>query len=375
MIEHDNIIYVYSINSIGGVETFAYELAKKYKDNDIAIVCKMIAKNQLKRLRKLCNVYIHTTEQINCKVIITNWDTSILKYVNKDAKVYTVLHTDYSHSSQTGLPIDDPRITYIGITEDSMKKFQSITKIDRTILCRNPLTLEKEEKPLILMSASRLTKEKGGHRLLALANALDRLKIKYIWFIFTTNEYSTNPVWNNKNIIHMENRLDLDFFYNIADWYIQCSEVEGDSYSLKEALYRGKPIVACELPYFKEIGIENNKNALFLDLDCENVNEVAEKMQKPLKFTFEPIKDEYDKIIVKGKSHYKEDLDMRVKVKVLQDYKDLLLNKDLKKGNEYETDRERADHLVDLNLVEIVEVIKEEKKETKKVPTKKVEKK
>ena len=32
MIEHENIIYISYISEIGGVETFAYELAKKYKE-------------------------------------------------------------------------------------------------------------------------------------------------------------------------------------------------------------------------------------------------------------------------------------------------------------------------------------------------------
>ena len=32
MIEHDNIFYVADINVIGGVETFLWELVKKYKN-------------------------------------------------------------------------------------------------------------------------------------------------------------------------------------------------------------------------------------------------------------------------------------------------------------------------------------------------------
>lgn len=66
---------------------------------------------------------------------------------------------------------------------------------------------------------------------------------------------------------------------------------------------------------------------------------------------------------------------MKVKVKVLQTYNDLVLKKEIEKDTEYVTDKKRADHLVDLQLVEIIETIQEEKKETKKIPTKKVESK
>ena len=37
-IKHANIFYVRNIHAIGGVETYVYELAKKYKDYDIAVV-------------------------------------------------------------------------------------------------------------------------------------------------------------------------------------------------------------------------------------------------------------------------------------------------------------------------------------------------
>ena len=367
IIKHDNIVYARNINVIGGVEQYVYELIKKYKDNDIAVVCKTITPEQEKRMRKYCKVYKHTNEKIECKVIITNWDTSIINYVNEDTKVYTVVHSDYSHETQKqALPIDNPRTTYICITEDSKKKFEEISGIkDRTILCRNPLTTEKIEKPLILMSATRLTKEKGGHRMLALANELDRQGIKYIWYVFTSNEYDNNPVWRNKNVIKMQNRLDLDYFYEYADWYIQFSEVEGDSYSLKQALYVGTPIVVCELPYFKETGIENGKNAIYLDFDCFNVEKVAKAITKPLKFTFEPIKDGYDKILVKGKSHYEEEINMKCKVKANERFEGIRdAERDVypKAGDEWETTKERAEFLQSKGVVEIIEEIQPKKK-------------
>ena len=112
MIKHDNIFYIRNINAIGGVETYVYELVKKYKDKDIAVVCKTIAPKQKERINKYCKVYIHKEQQIECKVIITNWDTSIIKYINPEAKIYTGLHTDYSHPSQGSVPVDNKRITY-----------------------------------------------------------------------------------------------------------------------------------------------------------------------------------------------------------------------------------------------------------------------
>lgn len=374
MIEHANIFYVRNIHAIGGVETFVYELAKKYKDYDIAVVCKDVVPAQMQRLQKYCRVYVHKNQQIKCNVIITNWDTSILDYVNEDAKKYTVLHTDYKNPTERlGLPKDRPDVTYIGITEVSKKNFEEISGIDRTILCRNPLTIEDEEPVLVLVSATRMTEIKDNGRHLKLAQALDRQGVKYIWLIFTTNEYNDNPIWKNPNVIHMQNRLELGQFMKNADWYVQLSSCEGDSYSLKEALYRGTPVVVCELPYFKEIGIENNKNALFYNLDNSNADEVAIKMKKPLKFKFEEVKDGYDKLLDKTKSHYEEEKKMEVKVKVIKNFKDME-NGNIQRviGDEFICGKFRADYLVENGAVEVIEVITPYK-EAKVIDTDKVE--
>ena len=375
MINHANIFYVRDIHKIGGVETYVYELAKKYKDYDNAVVCKNIAPEQLKRLKKYCKVYIHTNEKINCKVIITNWDTSIYDYVNEDAKKYTVLHTDYSNPTERlGLPKDRPDITYIGITESSKKNFEDITGIDRTILCRNPYELEEDKPLLTLLSATRLSAIKGGDRMAKLARVLDNLGVNYIWYVMTTDEYKKNPIWKSRNVVHIPNRLDVGSFMKKADWYVQLSECEGDSYSLKEALYRGLPVVVCELPYFKEIGIKDGENALFYNIDNSNAVEVAEKMKKLLKFSFNKIRDGYDEILDKTKSYYEEEKEMQAKVKALKKFelvKDAERNVYPKENEEWITSKERAEMLESKGYVEVVEIVTEKQEvevshETKK---------
>ena len=366
VISHDNILYARDIHSIGGVETYVYEMVKKYKDYDIAVITKNIDEKQRKRLEQYCRVYVHNKEPINCKVIITNWDTSIIDYVNPEAKVYTVLHTDYANATEKlGLPKDNTRITYIGITEVSKKNFEEITGITRTILCRNPLSLEKEKPLLKLISATRMTDIKDGGRLNAIADELDRQGVNYVWYIFTSNEYQRNPVWKHENVIHVDNRIDIGKYINEVDWIIQPSICEGDSYTLKEALYRGVPIVVCELPYFKEIGIKDKENALFLNVDLSNIKDVVEAMQKPLKFNFKPIEDGYDEIMVKGKSRYEEEKNMKVRVKCIMQkgYDDMQLGRHISLDEEFETEFIRAQYLEEHNAVRILGEVKKEVKE------------
>lgn len=314
MIKHKNIVYVRDIAPIGGVETYVYELVKKYRDLDIAVVCRTCDDRQRKRLKKMCPVYLFKNEPIECEVAIINYDTTIIDYLPREIwrenlkpgdkrGIYQGVHADYTHPAMGKLP-QDPRIKeYLCITKEQMDKWPLMTDSTNVRLCRNPLTLEEPEKPLVLCSPTRLTKQKGGELMYSLACELDRLNIPFVWFVITTEEYLDDAIFRNKNVVYIKSRLDVDFYLRMADWVVLPSECEGDSYTIREALYRGIPIVARHLKYFDEYGIKDGKNALFIDED--NVSKVAKRMKNRLEFTFKPIEDGYSELFIKSRSHYK----------------------------------------------------------------------
>ena len=53
---YTNIFYFDRINKIGGVETFFYEIAKKYCNNDITIFYSFGDLKQIQRLKKFIRV-------------------------------------------------------------------------------------------------------------------------------------------------------------------------------------------------------------------------------------------------------------------------------------------------------------------------------
>lgn len=168
MIEHSNIIYMPNISALGGIETYVYELVRKYKDLDICVVTKRIDEKQQKRLKELCPVYIHTNQKIQCDVAIINYDISIIDFINKDAKIYQVIHGDYSNKAYTCKPPTDPRITKsIGITKHICETYKELIQSNDVILSYNPLTIEDEDY-LTLVSATRLSRVKGKDRMIKL---------------------------------------------------------------------------------------------------------------------------------------------------------------------------------------------------------------
>ena len=386
MIEHTNIIYMPNISALGGIETYVYELAKKYGDYDIAVVSKKCDPQQAKRIRKYCKLYIWNGEKIKCDVAIINYNQDIIPYINKEAKIYQTIHADYTNRLvYNHQPIPNERLTsFLGITKYLTEKMADMIKPNKIQLCYNPLTIDDEDKPIIIVSATRLHKHKGLDRMKCLINKLDTAKVNYLWIVISNEQVD----FNSDNVILIKNRLDISRFLKIADYVCLLSDSEACSYTLNEALYRNIPIITTPLPYLDEIGVKDGINSYIMEFDCSNVDYIVKNITNIPKFIFNKMDDNYSSIFNLVRSNYKEELKMKVKVKCIQNFYDMeederkvvslntpYDNPDKHKNRcEWITTRERADHLASKGLVEIIEVIKEDKKEDKKIPTKKIEK-
>lgn len=369
MIEHDNILYIRDISEIGGVETFVWEMVKKYQDYDIAVVYKTANEKQLERLKKFCMCYRHTNQNIKCKVAIINWDISIIDYIEEGADIYQVIHGDYSNAAYTWKPYTHHRIKdYICITKHVLRTFKKLMGVDNCILGYNPLTIDEDEKMLILVSATRLSPIKGKDRMIELGNALNAAKIKYIWYVFTND---TSAI-DNPNIVYMKPRLDVGIWISKADYVVQLSDTEACSYTINESLYRNIPVIVTPLPYLEEIGVKDGVNSWILDFDCKNIKHVVDNIMNIPKFNFNRLEDSYDKLLSHKPSHFKEDKIMKVKVEALDTYArfnvtDTELGRIPKVGEQFEVTKERLNILMGNNelgktFVKIVEPVKETKK-------------
>jgi glycosyltransferase involved in cell wall biosynthesis len=329
-------------------------MVKKYKDLDIAVVCNSCDSLQAERIKKYCRLYIHNGQEIECKVAIINYDTTIIKYINEDAKIYETIHGDYSNTDvyKGKKPPKNSRITgYIAITEFLQGKMKDILNEDNVIMSYNPLTVEKRDRPLVLVSATRMHKNKGPARVQKLARALDEAGIDYIWYIITND---INVV-KMPNIIYILPRLDSYKWVETADYCVLLSDSEALSYFINEALYRNKPVIVTPLPYLKEIGVENGKNAYILNFDCSNIEDIVKNIKNIPKFKFEPLKDKYGEIFAKSKSKYEEYKKSIRKVRCIKAYSDIELGEDKNpQSPPYWVSAERADFLKQNRVIEII---------------------
>lgn len=349
-INHSNIIYVSDISQIGGVETWAYELAKKYHDLDLAVVYKTGDINQIKRLLEYVPVYKFTGEKIQCDVAVINYDTTIVPYIDAKIGVYSAVHADYENPAYHCKYPTHPNIKeYICITKHIMESWGRITGNKNLRLCYNPLTVEKSKRPIVLLSATRLSAEKGKDRMQKLATALDNAGVEYIWLVFTND---TDAI-KSPNVVFLPPKLDIGRWFEDADYIVQLSSTEACSYTIAEALFRDKPVIVTPLPYLEEIGVENGKNAYIMEFDCSNIGDIVKNITEIPKFKFEKWEDGYGDIFTKKKRRKISDSDVEVVTKKM--YYDIEENKRFSAGTELTVPYRRACLLSALGIVKIKE--------------------
>ena len=108
MIESNNVFYISNFNVIGGVETFIYELARKYKNYDITVLYKTGDDNQIKRLKKYVRVIKYDGQKVKCKKAFFNYETDIINNVEANEYIQ-LIHALFKTQGLT--PRIEPKIT------------------------------------------------------------------------------------------------------------------------------------------------------------------------------------------------------------------------------------------------------------------------
>lgn len=339
---YSNVFYIPHFNVIGGIETYIYELAKKYSKYDITVVYSYGDYKQIARLTKYVRVIKNNGEKIKCKRLFIMYKSNLDLF---DADyIIQITHADYKAQNLT--PNKDPRINeHYAVSKAVAKSYEEISGLE-TKVCYNPLTIDKPKKVLKLISATRLTKEKGKDRMIKLANILTNNNIPFLWLIFTNDKQAID----NPNVIYMNPRLDIRDFIAGSDYLVQLSDTEAWSYSVLESLSLGTPVITTPIPCFEEMGIENGKNGYILPFNMKDIpiQDIYENI--PI-FNFKAPKDIYDKLLIKEPSTY--DPNIKINATCIKGYTDLEDNCKYKKNDIIkDITLQRYEYLKGMGLVE-----------------------
>lgn len=348
-----NVIYFPNFNCVGGVETYCYEMGLKYgKDYDITVLYRNGDADMMNHIAEVARVIqYHPGDKVICDTFIFGYGWENDLFDNLEAKeIIQTFHADYVCRHLH--PCENGRITKrFGVADNTTEGIRKHYEWAKDIVTMyNPYTPKKPKKVLKLISPTRLTAEKGFNRMVTFADALDKAGIPFHWTVYTDKPRE----FPNKSVAVMPHRLDVLDFIADADYLVQLSDTEGYSYSIVEALSVGTPVICTDFPVAEEQGIVNGKTGFILPMDMSEIP--VEAIYRGVKrFKIEPKESHYEEVLSTGESDIDEWLEQDVTVQVKKAYFDLQLNKTMVFGEKFIVQRKRAEYLMNLKFVEILE--------------------
>lgn len=289
---YDVVIFRGELDSIGGIETWAINLAKRYgKTHKMAVVYGTGAYDTLRDISKYCEVIKYRGQKIKARTAVFCYDFMGLDTCEAKEKVH-IIHADHSKIKLVK-SIPDGIDRFLSVSDVARKGF---TGIDSEVVY-NPVEVVDTPRLIRLVSGTRLTSEKGLSRMMNLAKALDEAEILYEWHIFT-NHFERSPF--SPNVIFRNPTRQLLSHIKAADYLVQLSDTESYGYSIVESLSVGTPVVVTDIPVLPEIGV-NKDNAIIVPLEGVNYKSIAQDIAtRKFKFSYEPPEDKWGDVFGEG---------------------------------------------------------------------------
>ena len=321
------ILYHNNLLKFGGVDTFVYNFVKKMnKYFDILFLYTTADKNNLERIKK----YVKTEQYSKDKKYICDicicasaWGQYPDSVIAKSGRYIQMVHADYERAKEVGFYYSKWQKTteHIGVSDYVCKIFKELYPNEKITRIYNILDEVKETKPILkLISATRVSKEKGYERILKLAQELKKANIRFRWTIFTDlNLYNQKP-FDLEEIVYMKPSHDFFDYIKESDYGVQLSDTEGYSYFINECLEYGTPVICTDFPSVYE-SVENGKNGYILDMNLSNldINKIVNNI--PNNFVYKEKCKENDWIELLNKNEERKKKNM-YKVIAKQDYTD-----------------------------------------------------
>ena len=288
------IIYHTNPLQFGGIDTFDYNFCKKLKDRiDILFLYKEGNLETIDRLKKLgieVEKYDEDKKYI-CDICLcaSAWGGYPDTVIAKTGRYIQMVHADYMRAKEVDFEYKKWGKTteHVGVGQHVCDEFKKLYPNEKITKIYNLLDDKQDTKPILkLVSATRVSKEKGYDRMLKLAHALKQAGIKFRWTIFTNLELYDQKPLNMDEVVYMKPSHDLFDYIAEADYGVQLSDTEGYCYFVNECLQYDTPVISTDYPSALE-SIKNGYNGYLLDMELSNldINKIVNNI--PSKFKYE----------------------------------------------------------------------------------------
>ena len=334
------IIYTNSIDEIGGVETFCYNFCKTMGEfYDIICLYDEIAESQLQKLMQVVRCQKNNLSvPIVCDTIIIN---RLMVDIPKNITYKKSIQMVHCIKQWQTWKIPQDRDTIVNVSQASKDSFGEEAK--EGIVIHN-ISLEEETKEaLILISAMRVgaeDKQFNDERCRQFAKLLSEAEIPFMWIYFGDKQMLDEP----KEMIYGGLTHNIKPFMKAADYLVLLSGSEAFNYSLLEALELETPVIVTPLAQNKDMRIEDGVNGYIVPFEVEgfDVKKILKKPTFKYKNDNQAIIKQWRKLLGNTKPKHDYNPTDKVMVRITKDYKDLVLKKDVKRGEEIPMEMSRA---------------------------------
>lgn len=342
------LLYTSYLHIIGGIETFVLnyiELLSPYYS--IGLMCPSIPEYTKAKIMEKAK-YFTAKEAVTCDTLIMIRMMDPIPLTVSYKKSIRMCHACKTVPSWYIRPDCD---SIVHVSKASKESFLSDGKV-----IHNPL-IQSEKKSLLFVSATRIPamdKGKNAERMLKLAKMLNDVHIPFLWLNFSDAPLNNAP----KGFVNVGSFQEIQPYIKKADYLVQLSDQEGFGYSVLEALINEVAVICTPFETTKELGVVDGKNGYIIPYDLNfDVMKLLNVPKFSYKYDNNDIVKKWRSILDKQpprkrKTSSKENL---VKVKVVVNYFDTVLNANLKVGTLLYMERNRAEYVKSFGYLRIVE--------------------
>ena len=385
------ILYHSNLLKFGGVDTFVYNMIKRLKSKyDILFLYSSADTNNLNRIRKEVEVEKYNSKkQYICDtcIVASAWGGYPDSVISINNNYIQMIHADYIKMREMNFIYHKwyKTTVHIGVSDFVCKQFKKLYPEEEIIRIYNILDHKQETKPILkLISATRLSKEKGYDRMVKLANILKENNIKFRWTIFTDLKlYGVTPM-QIEGVEFRKPTFNLWDYLVEADYGVQLSDTEGYSYFINECLQYGTPVISTNFPSSYE-SVEDGVNGYIVDMDLSNLD--IDKIVNHIPNSFIYKEKTTEKVWEEMLNQKRKRGNEMFKIIAKQNYTDTkpeFITEGIKEQNEkgaqfkkgdiyYINNKERASIIKVSNLAEVEEIKEESEIETAKIEKKTIE--
>lgn len=326
------VIYIKNAHDIGGVETWIYNFCMQmYKLYDIMVIYDdHFGAKQIERLAPFVMIHKNMGRQILCDTLLNMRITDAIPDNINAKEIIQVCHTC---QMKENYKIQKEYDKIVFVSKAAAESFES--QVGKKYKVVPNMTYPKEEKKILkLVSATRLTYEKGEDRIYKMAAGLKENNIPFIWMIFADRPLKKKI----DGIIEMPQTLELKSFIEDADYLVQLSDIEAFCYSIVEALELNTPVITTPIKVLSELGFKDGKNGYTIPFNLSKVdyNKIYNNIPKFVyKYDNDKIVKQWQKLLGDSKptgTYQSNSETTTMKIRIIEDYGDVELGRNVTAG-------------------------------------------